>query len=96
MREQYDRFGQAWRRERDYQAYLLAHREGARVMEQKLADDRIQKFIVLPDEQPIAMLGRKPTFHEWMVAAENKARAARAEAEKRGVVEVTDEEWKDT
>jgi hypothetical protein len=74
LRDQYDRFGAAWRHEKRYQSYAVENKMAfVKETEQKLPDGTRQRLFVQDDQPDMVLLGRKPTFHNWMKAMENQS-----------------------
>jgi hypothetical protein len=94
-KNQYKRFSRAWRMEKTYQQQMLAENSGT-VTEKKLETGDVQKILQVRGEDPMPLLGRRPTFAAWKVAIDNQKAAVEAEKDSQTKVEVKDTEWEET
>jgi hypothetical protein len=91
LKAQYARFVEAWNNEKMYQRILLA--DGAVTGSQELPDKRTVQ-VIKSEKGSMPILGRKPTFNQWLQAQKNKAFVpVDTPASETKKVEVTNTEW---
>jgi hypothetical protein len=93
LRTEYERFCEAWKNEKAYQKILIDDGT-AHITETETPEGQTLREL-RTGKGAMPMLGRKPTFSQWLAARKNKQTTQQPAQEDKpqSKVEVTDTEW---
>lgn len=91
LRAEYERFCEAWKNEKAYQRILVEDGTAHVVETESPEGQRTRELRTGKGAMP--MLGRKPTFSQWLVARKQKTTQQPTQERPDSKVEVTDTEW---